>query len=103
MLGAARLCALTAPAHNHNATHTHHYSNGKRTGVAALRVAIEMEKEGLITPQEAVLMVEVSFLSVDSCQPPSPASHVLAPSRGPRLPSFVMSEYNSQTSRCDLT
>jgi pyruvate,orthophosphate dikinase len=26
--------------------------NGKRTGVAALRVAIEMEKEGLVTPDE---------------------------------------------------
>lgn len=36
--------------------------NGKRTGVAALRVAIEMEAEGLITPDEAVLMVEPRHL-----------------------------------------
>ena len=36
--------------------------NGKRTGVAALRVAIEMEKEGLVTADEAVLMVEPRHL-----------------------------------------
>lgn len=36
--------------------------NGKRTGVAALRVAIEMEREGLVTPDEAVLMVEPRHL-----------------------------------------
>jgi pyruvate,orthophosphate dikinase len=36
--------------------------NGKRTGVAALRVAIEMEAEGLVTPDEAVLMVEPRHL-----------------------------------------
>jgi pyruvate,orthophosphate dikinase len=36
--------------------------NGKRTGVAALRVAIEMEREGLITADEAVLMVEPRHL-----------------------------------------
>jgi len=36
--------------------------NGKRTGVAALRVAIEMEQEGLVTADEAVLMVEPRHL-----------------------------------------
>jgi pyruvate, orthophosphate dikinase len=36
--------------------------NGKRTGVAALRVATEMEKEGLVTADEAVLMVEPRHL-----------------------------------------
>ena len=36
--------------------------NGKRTGVAALRVAIEMEEEGLVTADEAVLMVEPRHL-----------------------------------------
>jgi len=32
--------------------------NGKRTGLAAVRVAIDMAKEGLITKEEAVLRVE---------------------------------------------
>lgn len=36
--------------------------NGKRTGPAALRVAVEMEKEGLVTKEEAVLMVEPRHL-----------------------------------------
>ncbi|GBG00136.1 pyruvate phosphate dikinase [Raphidocelis subcapitata] len=36
--------------------------NGKRTGVAALRVATEMEREGLVTADEAVLMVEPRHL-----------------------------------------
>ncbi|KAI8470046.1 MAG: hypothetical protein J3K34DRAFT_454128 [Monoraphidium minutum] len=36
--------------------------NGKRTGAAALRAAIEMEGEGLVTADEAVLMVEPRHL-----------------------------------------
>ena len=32
--------------------------NGKRTGPAAVRVAVEMVEEGLITKKEAVLRVE---------------------------------------------
>ena len=30
---------------------------GKRTAAAALRIAIEMEKEGLITKEEAIMRV----------------------------------------------
>jgi pyruvate, orthophosphate dikinase len=49
--------------------------NGKRTGHAALRIAVDMEKEGLVTREESVLMVEPrhleqllhpTFASVDS-------------------------------------
>lgn len=36
--------------------------NGKRTGQAALRVAVDMQKEGLVTKQEAVMMVEPRHL-----------------------------------------
>lgn len=36
--------------------------NGKRTGSAALRVAIDMAKEGLVSQREAVLMVEPRHL-----------------------------------------
>ena len=36
--------------------------NGKRTAQAALKIAIDLEKEGLITKQEAVLMVEPKSL-----------------------------------------
>lgn len=42
--------------------------NGKRTGLAAMRIAVEMEAEGLIDWQEAVLRV-----------PPDSLSQVLAP------------------------
>lgn len=36
--------------------------NGKRTGPAALKIAVDMEEEGLITPDQAVLMVEPRHL-----------------------------------------
>ncbi len=36
--------------------------NGKRTAQAALKIAIDLQKEGLITEQEAVLMVEPKSL-----------------------------------------
>ncbi len=36
--------------------------NGKRTGVAAIRIACEMTEEGLTTPTQAVLMVEPDHL-----------------------------------------
>ena len=36
---------------------------GKRTGLAAVRAAVEMAEEGLITPREAVLRVEPSALN----------------------------------------
>mmetsp|Transcript_79733 Transcript_79733/g.162197 ORF Transcript_79733/g.162197 Transcript_79733/m.162197 type:complete len:789 (+) Transcript_79733:1-2367(+) len=36
--------------------------NGKRTGAAALKVAVDMVKEGIVTEQEAVLMVEPRHL-----------------------------------------
>lgn len=36
--------------------------NGKRTAQAALKIAIDMVKEGLITEQQAVLMVEPKSL-----------------------------------------
>jgi pyruvate, orthophosphate dikinase len=36
--------------------------NGKRTGRAALRIALEMAREGLVTEQEAVMMVEPGHL-----------------------------------------
>lgn len=36
--------------------------NGKRTGPAALRVALDMQKEGVVTKEQAVLMVEPRHL-----------------------------------------
>jgi pyruvate,orthophosphate dikinase len=36
--------------------------NGKRTGLAAVRVAIDMVREGLITPEEAIFRVEPNQL-----------------------------------------
>lgn len=36
--------------------------NGKRTGPAALQIAVDLEKEGLVTKEEAVLMVEPRHL-----------------------------------------
>jgi len=36
--------------------------NGKRTGAAALRVALEMQEEGLVTTDQAILMVEPRHL-----------------------------------------
>ena len=36
--------------------------NGKRTGVAAIRIACEMTESGLTSPQEAVMMVEPDHL-----------------------------------------
>jgi pyruvate,orthophosphate dikinase len=36
--------------------------HGKRTGVAAIRIAAEMEKEGLVTKEEALLLVEPDHL-----------------------------------------
>ncbi len=36
--------------------------NGKRTAAAAIRIAVEMEKEGLITKEEALLKVEANEL-----------------------------------------
>ena len=36
--------------------------NGKRTGAAALRVAVDLKNEGLVTQEEAVLMVEPRHL-----------------------------------------
>jgi pyruvate, orthophosphate dikinase len=37
--------------------------NGKRTGPAAVRIAVEMVREGLLTPQEALLRVEPEQLN----------------------------------------
>jgi len=37
--------------------------NGKRTGPAAVRIAVEMVQEGLLTPQEALLRVEPEQLN----------------------------------------
>jgi pyruvate,orthophosphate dikinase len=37
--------------------------NGKRTGPAAVRIAVEMVREGLLTPQEAILRVEPEQLN----------------------------------------
>ncbi len=37
--------------------------NGKRTGPAAVRIAVEMVKEGLLTPKEAILRVEPEQLN----------------------------------------
>src|SRR5436189_5864169 len=37
--------------------------NGKRTGPAAVRIAVEMVKEGLLTPHEALLRVEPEQLN----------------------------------------
>ncbi len=37
--------------------------NGKRTGPAAVRIAVEMVKEGLLTPKEALLRVEPEQLN----------------------------------------
>ena len=36
--------------------------HGKRTGVAAIRIAAEMNDEGLVTPEEALLLVEPDHL-----------------------------------------
>lgn len=36
--------------------------NGKRTGPAALRIAIDMEKEGMVTSDQAIMMVEPRHL-----------------------------------------
>ncbi|KAL4538716.1 hypothetical protein Ndes2526B_g02998 [Nannochloris sp. 'desiccata'] len=36
--------------------------NGKRTGPAALQIAVDLQKEGLVTKEEAVLMVEPRHL-----------------------------------------
>lgn len=36
--------------------------NGKRTAVAAIRIAVEMEKEGLLTKKEAVLKIDANQL-----------------------------------------
>ena len=37
--------------------------NGKRTGLAAVRIAVEMVKEGMITQEEALLRVEPEQLN----------------------------------------
>lgn len=37
--------------------------NGKRTGLAAIRIAVDMVEEGLITPHEAILRVEPDQLT----------------------------------------
>ncbi|MFO7654106.1 MAG: pyruvate, phosphate dikinase [Candidatus Krumholzibacteriia bacterium] len=36
--------------------------SGKRTGTAAIRIAVEMHAEGLVTPEEALLLVEPDHL-----------------------------------------
>lgn len=36
--------------------------SGKRTGMAAVKIAVEMVHEGLITPKEAIQKVEASHL-----------------------------------------
>ena len=40
---------------------------GKRTAAAALHIAIEMEKEGLISKEEAVMRVEPASSSTSFC------------------------------------
>jgi len=52
----------------HNKLYMLQTRNGKRTGFAALRIAVEMVEEGLITPREAVMRIE-----------PEQMSHFLAP------------------------
>jgi pyruvate,orthophosphate dikinase len=37
--------------------------NGKRTGLAAVKIAVDMVKEGLVTPEEALMMVEPEALN----------------------------------------
>jgi pyruvate,orthophosphate dikinase len=37
--------------------------NGKRTGLAAVKIAVDMVKEGLVTPEEALTMVEPEALN----------------------------------------
>lgn len=36
--------------------------SGKRTGMAAVKIAVEMVAEGLITPEEAIQKVEATHL-----------------------------------------
>ncbi len=55
--------------------------NGKRTGFAAVRIAVEMADEGLITPQEAVLRVEPEHLD-----------HVLKPIFNPAAKKVAIKE-----------
>jgi pyruvate,orthophosphate dikinase len=37
--------------------------NGKRTGLAAVKIAVDMVKEGLVSPEEALMMVEPEALN----------------------------------------
>ena len=37
--------------------------NGKRTGLAAIRIAVDMAEEGLITPDEALMRIEPEQLN----------------------------------------
>jgi pyruvate, orthophosphate dikinase len=53
--------------------------SGKRTGRAAVRIAVEMVKEGLIQPREAVLRVE-----------PSSIDQLLHPSIDPKAPKRLL-------------
>lgn len=47
--------------------------NGKRTGAAVLRIALDLEREGLVSRDEAVMMVEPRHLD-QLLQPPTGAS-----------------------------
>ncbi len=53
--------------------------NGKRTGKAAVRIAVEMVKEGLITEREAILRVD-----------PSSIDQLLHPSMDPNAPKKLL-------------
>jgi pyruvate, orthophosphate dikinase len=41
---------------------------GKRTGAAAVKIAVDMVDEGLVTPDQAVLMVGAHQLAVVTCR-----------------------------------
>ncbi len=62
--------------------------NGKRTAAAAIRIAVEMEKEGLVTEAEAVMLVEpvqldqVLHPQFDPEQKPEPLAKGVAASPG---------------------
>lgn len=56
--------------------------NGKRTGFAAVRIAVEMVEEGLITPHQAITRVEPDHLS-----------HLLAPIFDPKQKQVAIDEH----------
>ena len=55
--------------------------NGKRTGLAAIRIAVDMCEAGMITPQEALMRVE-----------PEQLNQLLRPIFSPREPAQAVAE-----------